>query len=51
MLRASANRRCWLEEALRLNRSGLAEEKAKLARLTLVSSSACGEPKAERPRA
>ena len=40
-----------LEEALRLNRFGLAEEKAKLARLALGSSSASAPSRAERSRA
>ncbi len=40
-----------LEEALRLNRFGLAEEKAKLARLALASSPAAEAPMAERNRA
>ena len=39
-----------LEEALRLNRFGLAEEKARLARLALVSSSAAGTPKGDLSR-
>jgi hypothetical protein len=40
-----------LEEALRLNRYGLAQEKAKLAKLALVSSPTSDTPIAEPSRA